>query len=68
MSKTTFYYFLRGIGFSFKINRGQLFILNRPDFTRKRTVYLSAVAQARSMDLVFINETWVFASITKKRG
>ncbi|EPB73543.1 hypothetical protein ANCCEY_07354 [Ancylostoma ceylanicum] len=69
MSKTTLYYFLRGIGFSFKINRGQRFIFERPDLTRKRTVYLSAIAQARSMDncLVFIDETWVFASMTKKR-
>ncbi|RCN26462.1 hypothetical protein ANCCAN_27811 [Ancylostoma caninum] len=70
MSKTTFYHFLRGIGFSFKINRGQRFIFERPDLTRKRTVYLSAIARARSMNhcVVFIDETWVFVSMTKKRG
>ncbi|VDK44867.1 unnamed protein product [Cylicostephanus goldi] len=70
MSHCTFYYFLRGLGFSYKINRGQRIIFERPDLVEKRAAYLFAVEQARSRGscLVFMDETWVFDGMTKKRG
>ncbi|EYC27789.1 hypothetical protein Y032_0008g185 [Ancylostoma ceylanicum] len=70
MSKTTFYYFLRGLGLSYKINRGHRFIFERADLAQKRAAYLSTIAQARSQGscLVFIDETWVFDQVTTKRG
>ncbi|RCN39044.1 hypothetical protein ANCCAN_15036 [Ancylostoma caninum] len=70
MSKWTFYYFLRGLGFSYKINKGQRFIFERPDLALKRAAYLQTIAEARSRGscLVFIDETWVFDRMTKKRG
>ncbi|KIH51063.1 hypothetical protein ANCDUO_18854, partial [Ancylostoma duodenale] len=70
MSNWTFYYFLRGLGFSYKINKGQRFIFERPDLAWKRAAYLQIIAEARFHGrlLVFIDETWVFDRMTKKRG
>ncbi|EYC05442.1 hypothetical protein Y032_0082g1585 [Ancylostoma ceylanicum] len=70
MSKWTFCYFLRGLGFSYKINKGQRFIFEHPDLARKRAAYLSTIGEAGSQGscLVFIGETWVFDRMTKKRG
>ncbi|CAJ0589294.1 unnamed protein product [Cylicocyclus nassatus] len=70
MSHGVFYYFLRGLGFSYKINKNQPFIFERPDLVHKRAVYLSAIESARNRGscLVFMDETWIFASMTKVRG
>ncbi|RCN35155.1 hypothetical protein ANCCAN_18989 [Ancylostoma caninum] len=55
---------------NYKINKGQRFIFERPDLARKRAAYLQTIAEARSHGscLVFIDETWVFDRMTKKRG
>ncbi|KAL6742894.1 hypothetical protein Aduo_015992 [Ancylostoma duodenale] len=70
MSNWAFYYFLRGLGFSYKINKGQRFIFERPDLAWKRAAYLQIIAEARFHGrlLVFIDETRVFDRMTKKRG
>ncbi|RCN45203.1 hypothetical protein ANCCAN_08776 [Ancylostoma caninum] len=59
----------KGLGLSYKINKGQRFIFERPDLARKRVAYLQTIAEARSHEscLVFIDETWVFDRMTKKR-
>ncbi|EYB85322.1 hypothetical protein Y032_0300g1800 [Ancylostoma ceylanicum] len=70
MSTTTLHNFMRGLGFSYRLNKGQRFIFERPDLVHKRAANLSAIHQARceAHCLVFIDETWVFSSMTKKRG
>ncbi|EYC20689.1 hypothetical protein Y032_0021g369 [Ancylostoma ceylanicum] len=50
------------------INIGERFIFERPDLTRKWAPYLSAVERARANNcFVYIDETWVFPSMTKKK-
>ncbi|EPB75606.1 hypothetical protein ANCCEY_05295 [Ancylostoma ceylanicum] len=70
MSTTTLHNFIRGLGFSYRLNKSQRSIFERPDLVNKRAAYLSATHQARfeALCLVFIDETWVFSSMTKKRG
>ncbi|CAJ0594673.1 unnamed protein product [Cylicocyclus nassatus] len=70
MCTGTFYYFVKGLGFSYRINRNQPIIYERPDLVHKRAVYLSAMEAARNQQscLVFMDETWVFDSMTRKRG
>lgn len=53
------------------MNKGQRYIFERPDLVRKMAAYLSAIPNQDVCDahcLVFIEETWVFSSMTKKRG
>ncbi|RCN30181.1 hypothetical protein ANCCAN_24053 [Ancylostoma caninum] len=70
MSTTTLYRFLRAIGFSYRINRGQRTIYEKPDIVSKRESYLSKIAEARNRGdcLVFMDETWIFDKMVKKRG
>ncbi|EYC20610.1 hypothetical protein Y032_0021g310 [Ancylostoma ceylanicum] len=70
MSTTTLYRFSRAIGFSYRINRGQRTIYERPDIVSKRESYLSKVAEARNRGdcLVFMDETWIFDKMLKKSG
>ncbi|KHJ84721.1 hypothetical protein OESDEN_15562 [Oesophagostomum dentatum] len=69
-SRTTLQYFMRGIGFSYKINRGQRFIFERADLIRKRAAYLAAVEDARRRNccLAALEETWVFDGMVRLRG
>ncbi|RCN50393.1 hypothetical protein ANCCAN_03621 [Ancylostoma caninum] len=70
MSITTLYRFLKAIGFSYRMNRGQRTIYEKEDIVSKREVYLRKIAEARNRGdcLIFIDETWVFDKMVKKRG
>ncbi|KIH52199.1 hypothetical protein ANCDUO_17701 [Ancylostoma duodenale] len=70
MSTMTLYTFLKGLGFSYRINKGQRFIFERADLVSKRAAYLAIIERARfgAHCLVFVDETWVFDSMTKKKG
>ncbi|KIH68740.1 hypothetical protein ANCDUO_00915 [Ancylostoma duodenale] len=70
MSFKTLHPFLKGLGFSYKINRGQRYIFERPDLVKMKATYLSTIERARSEGqcIVSLDETWVFDCMTKRRG
>ncbi|EPB70196.1 hypothetical protein ANCCEY_10707 [Ancylostoma ceylanicum] len=70
LSCSTLRRLMHGLGFSYRINKGQPYIFERLDIVRKRELYLRNIANARSQGhcLVFMDETWVFESMTTKRG
>ncbi|VDK56208.1 unnamed protein product [Cylicostephanus goldi] len=70
LSQTTFYYLLRGLGFTYRINDGQRYIFENPSIVDKRARFLTKVEQARRENhlIVYLDETWVYDSMTRKRG
>ncbi|VDK50015.1 unnamed protein product [Cylicostephanus goldi] len=70
MHRTTFYHFLKGIGFTYRISKAQPFIFEHPNLIKWRTSYLAAIEEARARGdcLVYMDETWVFDCMRKKRG
>ncbi|KAL6723635.1 hypothetical protein Aduo_018616 [Ancylostoma duodenale] len=69
MSPSTLYCFMKSLAFSYRINRGQRVIYENNDIVAKRAVYLRESAEARNGDcLIYIDETWIFDKISKKRG
>ncbi|KIH51880.1 hypothetical protein ANCDUO_18025, partial [Ancylostoma duodenale] len=70
MSYNTLRRFMHGLGFCYRINKGQRYIFENSDVVMKRQVYLSKIEQARTQGhcLVFMDETWVFEAMTTKRG
>ncbi|CAJ0591459.1 unnamed protein product [Cylicocyclus nassatus] len=60
--------FLTGLGFSYGKNTAQPIISERPDLVQERATYLTRMEEARRRGscLVFMDETWVFDSMTKE--
>ncbi|RCN46587.1 hypothetical protein ANCCAN_07447 [Ancylostoma caninum] len=70
MSVSTLHRFIKSLGFSYRINRGQQVIYENSDIVAKRAVYLRKIAEARNGGdcLIYIDETWIFDKMSKKRG
>ncbi|KAK6010020.1 hypothetical protein OSTOST_25016, partial [Ostertagia ostertagi] len=58
-SPMTLWRLLKGLGFSYKILKGQRYIFERSDIARKRPLYLRRIEEARTRGdcLVFMDET-----------
>ncbi|KAK6046991.1 hypothetical protein COOONC_15504 [Cooperia oncophora] len=69
-SSTTLWRLVKGLGFSYKILKGQRYIFERSDLAKKRSLYLRKIEEARRRGdcIVYMDETWVFAGMVKRRG
>ncbi|KAK6020252.1 hypothetical protein OSTOST_14097, partial [Ostertagia ostertagi] len=70
LSVTTLWRLLKGLGFSFKLLKGQRFIFERSDLSLKRSLFLRKVNEARERGdcVVYMDETWVFEGMVKRKG
>ncbi|KAK6047908.1 hypothetical protein COOONC_14586 [Cooperia oncophora] len=62
LSQMTLWRLMKGLGFSYKLLKGQRYIFERADLARKRSVYLRKVEEARGRGdcVVYMDKTWVF--------
>ncbi|KAK6047766.1 hypothetical protein COOONC_14729 [Cooperia oncophora] len=70
LSQMTLWRLMKGLGFSYKLLKGQRYIFERADLARKRSLYLRKVEEARERGdcVVYMDETWVFEGMVKRRG
>ncbi|KAK6061930.1 hypothetical protein COOONC_00394 [Cooperia oncophora] len=69
LSAMTLWRLVKGLGFSYKIVKGQRFIFERLDLARKRSLYLrNDEARTRRYCVVYMDEKWVFKGMVKRRG
>ncbi|KAK6046892.1 hypothetical protein COOONC_15603 [Cooperia oncophora] len=70
LSSMTLWRLVRGLGFSYKTLKGQRYIFERSDLAQKRSLYLRKVEDARGRGdcVVYMDETWVFGGMVKRRG
>ncbi|KAK6018336.1 hypothetical protein OSTOST_16083 [Ostertagia ostertagi] len=70
LSTMSLWRLMKGLGFSYKILKGQRYIFERSDLARRRSLYLRNIEEARRRGdcVVYMDETWVFEGMVKKRG
>ncbi|CAJ0599712.1 unnamed protein product [Cylicocyclus nassatus] len=68
LSETAFYYLMRGLGFTYRLNNALRYIFERPERTGERSILLPWRARMNHHCIVYIDETWVFDCMTRKRG
>ncbi|KAK6010958.1 hypothetical protein OSTOST_23968, partial [Ostertagia ostertagi] len=61
---------VKGLEFSYKVLERQRYTFERADVIHKRSLYLGRIDEARRRGdcVVYMDETWVFEGMVKKRG